>query len=337
MNKTEGLLCTLERSLGERVIDVFLASASFETRCLAVVKSLDVSRVRSAVLGCSVSHLSSLQQNLDSMEAMFTCDIRRLEYFANDPVRSMRSIGAVLGNTFEGNPKCVLMDITTFTRESLLMLLFFFRKNMRSCDKLELLYVPAKEYSLGEEGSQKWLSKGVSEVRSVLGFPGAMRASRSTHMVVMVGFEFERAVEIVNICEPSFVSLGFADGAEQATMSHQELNEQVVEKLSRVFGDVESFMFRSYDIVGTRDEVIRQIEKRPECNVVVAPMHTKISTVGAALLALEEEHVQLCYAPAKIYNVEHYSVASENYVQVYIERLRSKGQVVNTVTVEGRL
>ena len=315
MNKIEGRLETLKRSLGDSMIDVFVGSASFESRCLAIVENLDMSLVRRAIIGCSVTHFSFLQRNLASMEEMFAGGTERLEYFADDPVRSMRSIGVILGSIFEGNPKRVLMDITTFTREALLMLLFFLRQNMRTCDGLELLYVPAREYSLGEEGSGKWLSKGISGVRSVFGFPGKMKALRPTHMVVMAGFEFERAVEIVNICEPSFVSVGFGDRSEPATLDHQDLNEAVVERLSRVFGDVGSFVFRAYDVTGARDDVIGQIGMRPDCNVVVVPMHTKISTVGAALLALEDEDIQLCYGPAKIYNVENYSVASESFVQ----------------------
>jgi hypothetical protein len=40
-------------------------------------------------------------------------------------------------------------------------------------------------------------------------------------------------------------------------------------------------------------------------------MNTKISTVGAALAAIKQESIQLCYAQANIYNVERYSAVSD--------------------------
>ena len=315
MERIEGRLADLMQTLGQDVVDVYLGSASFESRCLSVVKHLDLMRVKQAIVGCSVRHLSAVQRNLNIMEAMLGDRSSRLNLYADDPVRSLYNMGQVFDGIFESDPKRVVMDITTFTREALLMLLLFLHRNMRARDSLELLYVPAMEYAVGEEGSRKWLSKGTSEVRSVLGFPGEMRASRPTHMIVMAGFEFERAVEMVNICEPSFVSIGFGDRTEDATAYHQDLNEEVVERLSRAFGDVDSFTFRAYDIHGSIFDLAKQIGRRAGCNVVVAPMHTKISTVGAALLAIEDEYIQLCYAPAKVYNVDRYSVASQRYFQ----------------------
>ena len=321
MERVEGCLADLMQTVGEDVVDVFLGSASFESRCLSVVENLDVSRVDRAIVGCSAKHIGAVQRNFDIMEGMFGGKGIRLDLYADDPVGSFRNMGQVFDGLFENQPKRVVMDITTFTREALLMLLLFLHRNMRSQDSLELLYVPAMDYSVGEEGSRKWLSKGISEVRSVLGFPGEMKPSRPTHMIVMAGFEFERAVEMVNICEPSFVSIGFGDRTEDATAYHQDLNEEVVERLSRAFGEVDSFTFRAYDIGGSRIDLANQIRRHADCNVVVAPMHTKISTVGAALLAIDDDRVQLCYAPAKIYNVEGYSVASEIYLQFWFQNV----------------
>ena len=42
-------------------------------------------------------------------------------------------------------------------------------------------------------------------------------------------------------------------------------------------------------------------------------MNTKMSTVGSLLLALENETVQLCYAPANVYNVERYADPDDDY------------------------
>ena len=114
---------------------------------------------------------------------------------------------------------------------------------------------------LARKAAESGFRRALSEVRSVLGFPGEMKPSRPTHMIVMAGFEFERAVEMVNICEPSFVSIGFGDRTEDATAYHQDLNEEVVERLSRAFGEVDSFTFRAYDIGGSRIDLANQIRR----------------------------------------------------------------------------
>ncbi|MDZ7646706.1 MAG: hypothetical protein U5K54_05710 [Cytophagales bacterium] len=46
-------------------------------------------------------------------------------------------------------------------------------------------------------------------------------------------------------------------------------------------------------------------------NIVLAPMNNKISTVGAALVAIENPRIQLIYAKAIEYNVIGYFEAND--------------------------
>ncbi|MDP2644327.1 MAG: hypothetical protein Q8P24_05265, partial [Desulfobacterales bacterium] len=43
-------------------------------------------------------------------------------------------------------------------------------------------------------------------------------------------------------------------------------------------------------------------------DVTVAPMNTKLSTVGAALASFENSEIQVCYAQADYYNYHGYSL-----------------------------
>ena len=65
-----------------------------------------------------------------------------------------------------------VIDATTFTRESLLILVRFLKQSLKTSDSVQFLYAPAKEYSIGTQYEDKWLSRGIREVRSVLGYPG---------------------------------------------------------------------------------------------------------------------------------------------------------------------
>lgn len=41
-------------------------------------------------------------------------------------------------------------------------------------------------------------------------------------------------------------------------------------------------------------------------------MNNKMSTVGVALAAMQNENVQICYAPAVIYNESNYSLPGKD-------------------------
>ena len=77
------------------------------------------------------------------------------------------------------------------------------------------------------------------------------------------------------------------------------------------YANIIPFTFSCTDSDKTLEELRRQVAVVPGHNVLIAPMNTKISTVGAALLAMEDESIQLCYATAHKYNMTHYSTPGD--------------------------
>jgi len=63
--------------------------------------------------------------------------------------------------------------------------------------------------------------------------------------------------------------------------------------------------------IEARDCIIAQAEKHAEHNIVIAPMSTKLSTIGVGLAAFTRVEYQICYAEAAQYNYLHYSVPSD--------------------------
>ncbi len=308
-----GKLAEFNKSIPDGMVDVFVCCASFEDRCLSIARSLDPARVGVAIIAVNETYWGVVETAYRSIETIFAGKHSRLSVFSQDPILSADNIAAVILKTLVGVPKRILLDITTFTRESLLILLAFLRSSMRSEDRLWLAYAHAKEYSVGDPPELKWLSKGVLEIRSVLAFPGLMVPSRKTHMIILVGFEDERALEMIRESEPSFISLGIGDARDVGTAPHQPTNLHRFKKLRSILGPVDEFTFQAYDPEMTKSALSQQAAKHPECNVVVAPMNTKISTIGAAIFAFENIQVQLCYAPAVLYNVSQYSSPDEDF------------------------
>lgn len=308
-----GKLTDLNAAIPDGVVDVLLCSASFEERCLSVPTSLNRDRVGLAIVAVNQTYWGAVKESTLKLESLFDGKHRRMTLDALDPIVTADSIAQVVFSSLVGEPKRILLDITAFTRESLLILLAFLRARMRPGDDLSFVYAHAKEYSVGDPPELKWLSKGVMEIRSVLAFPGVMVPSRRTHMIILVGFEDDRALEIIRESEPSFISLGVGDARDAGTEPHQTTNVHRFKKMRSILGPVQEFVFQAYDPELTVAAIRTQAAKFPDCNVVLAPMNTKISTVGAAIFAFEDYSVQICYAPALIYNVDNYSKPDQDY------------------------
>jgi len=312
MGKRHGKLKDLNAALGTGRFDCFIGSTSYEERCLSVPQHLDLSRVGVAVIGVNVTYQDAIAANLNAMRTLLGDKLKELQLVADDPITSFDNIARVLEPILAQSTR-LIVDVTTFTRESLLLVLGYLRGKLKGTDTIEFVYSHAKDYSVGDPPEKKWLSKGIREIRSVLGFPGRMVPSKRTHMLVLVGFEDDRAFELIRETEPSFVSLGVGDSSEEGTIPHQATNLHRFSRLRSVLGHVDEFTFKAYDAEASRDALKTQMHLHPDCNVVVAPMNTKISTIGALLLAFEDDSVQLCYAPANIYNVAKYSLPDDDF------------------------
>ena len=317
MDTKSGPLSNLANALGDAPIDVFIGSASFEARCLSVLRQLTEVSLPLAVIAKNTTYDEAIAANLTTMRNQLNGRVEELTVSSDDPVVSAEKITTVLDDVVTGEPKRILFDITTFTRETLLMLLFFLAGKLRTFDSVRFVYTNAKEYSVGDAPEGKWLSKGIREVRSVIGYPGQMSPTLPTHLIVLVGFEYERALELARLCEPSAVSLGISDGTEHGAAPHlptnQRIQEELRRKLRRNLTHVDTFVFKTYDADATRKALLRQSQVRTNFNTVIAPLNTKISTVGAGLLAIQDHTIQLCYAPANLYNVNKYSAPGDDY------------------------
>ena len=195
----------------------------------------------------------------------------------------------------------------------LLILIKIIRQLLRGRDgiTMQFAYTGAKDYSVGEKHQDKWLTKGVGEIRSVLGYSGIVIPSRKIHLIVLLGFESERAMKLIDAYEPSVTSVGLGEAKDSISKHHHKVNLGFYNALKEVYGNSHEFQFSCVDPLSTMRTVQEQVEKFPDHNVVLAPMNNKISTIGVALSAIANESIQICYAHANQYNYEGYSTPGE--------------------------
>jgi hypothetical protein len=310
MSNAKIALDSLSSQFAEHV-DVFICSASFEKRSTVIPSNLNRENIdRAIIFANKVGYTSLIDETAEQLKAMFGDRGSIASVATENPLTVADQLQREL-QLFKQRPtNTFAIDITSFTHESLLIVLRVLWEHMRPSDKVFCLYNGATDYSTGLPADQKWLTKGVGEIRSVLGYPGRIIPTRKIHLIVLVGFETERAERIIAAYEPSELSLGYGSPLESISLPLHKLNKRFHKKLSDRYKNVADFTFSCEDAIAAKAAVQKRVESRDGFNVFIAPMNTKISTVGVALAALENPAIQLCYATAEQYNFEAYSTPS---------------------------
>lgn len=290
----------------QRKGDLLIVSASYEERCLAIARALDRGLLGSVVICENINHKDLHRGNAENLSMILGRKAILAGLSTVDPLMTADSLSSALGPNAEDDEIRILVDISTFTHEGLLILLRYLDIS-RSLRNVCFLYCTAADYSVREVGTEKWLSKGVGEVRSVLGYPGRVLPSNPLHLIVLVGLESERAVELIGRYEPSQISLGYGEDDEELSVITRDISGRGFEKVRAIFKEARRFEFPCFDPLGTQVAVKRQIDLFPEHGIIVAPMNTKISAVGVGMLASSLDYIQLCYAQALVYNYLGYS------------------------------
>lgn len=293
-------------------IDIFICSASYEDRSLSIPLSLDPAEVQAALICGNEDHLDRLGHNLSKLKAHFGHRSNLVMLRTDRPLDGADRLLEAIQRCKLGKSKTILVDITTFTHEGLLVLLKLLSILWVAGDHIILSYAPASDYAVGMSSEDKWLSRGIRDIRSVLGYPGLLRPSQKLHLVVLVGFEADRARLLIDTCEPDAISLGKGVDATDAGKAHLPRNVDALRELAVHYPRFNEFSFSTMDVQSTKDAIRSQVELYPHHNTVIAPMNTKLSTVGAALYSLDSPNSQLCYAPAVTYNLWKYSLPGDD-------------------------
>lgn len=211
------------------------------------------------------------------------------------------------------NKPNVVIDISTFTREGILIFLKFFCLNKSLFSNIYLFYRSAMV--------SDQLSSIIVQIRSVLGYMGELEVSAPTHLILLSGFESYRAKEMIDTIEPEFISISYGDKDNSISNKLQEINETFTESLISYYSNKENlniFQHSLVDINRVKEQILAQVIKYPTHNFIVIPLSNKLSTIGAGLAALECEKIQICYSQVEQYNVESYSKALD---ECFIEQL----------------
>lgn len=305
--------------LGQHIsgkIDLFVCCASFEERSISLAAAIGSKRVGRAIFCVNEDYAAPARKSVARLKEIYPTNHELLSINTDKPLLAADRFSALLSGTQFTPNGTIFVDITTFTHEQLLILIRLLRDAPHR-HRIFAGYTGASQYAIGLPDDQKWLSRGVDDIRSVLGYPGILVPSRKLHLIVLAGFESERAEKLIEAYDPAIISLGIGEQSASVSEQHRLTNSVFHNKLvalaktiSTIAGGVEQFQFSCVDPRSAQRTILDQAGKFQGYNAVVAPMNTKISTLGAAFAAFTDESLQICYAHPLSYNTENYSSPS---------------------------
>ena len=298
----------------KRHYDLLICSASFEGRCLAVASSIDLSRIDKALV-CRYSGYAEL--SVDNNKKLLEVLKNKAMDISFDKDAPLSIYDTLYDAILECHPQSVIIDISTFTRETILIILMLFKQESFKDIEVTLCYVPADRYSdcIGGNTNDIWLSKGVNDIRTVLGYAGSFTSLKKILLIVLVGFEKERAEILINSFEADKLYLGCVPPQESHSEELSAINRENFDRLVSLVGECNTFEFSCRYLQQTYDELKKIIdENKDNYNIIISPMNNKLSTLAVANVALENPDVQVCYASTNQYNTEAYSSPADKVI-----------------------
>nr|WP_293835173.1 hypothetical protein [uncultured Arsenicibacter sp.] len=309
--ETKLTLKSLSKQLKES-IDLFICSASFEDRCFSVAQNISKSakKTKKIVIFYNTNEYNQIIINSGKLFDLFGNRAQKIDLQSDNPISNVSKIIKYFSEFFSTNkkPKNILLDSTTFTHETLLIIIRILLFNKESINNIFITYVSAECYSFNESKPEnKWLSAGIKQIRSVVGYPGQLSPARDYHLIILFGFESERTKKLIEEYEFSRISIAFGNRNESINDEHRELNHTRHKDLLSQYPIAEDFDISLTDPISAKNKILEQSLKFSNYNTIVAPMNNKISTIGAALAAVENPKIQLIYAQPITYNYTSYS------------------------------
>ena len=297
--------------------DILLSFCGFEKRCLSVIQNIAIEQINKGVVFINHEAAPESLQNLEQFKILLKekAIIKKVSIF--NPIEVTDSLFDAIKETCGDivSPK-ILVDITSFTHEALLIFLAIAKYFLNNA-QIDYIYCNASKYaSESNDSTEQWLSRGIREVRSVLGYAGDMKPSQDTVLIMMVGYECERAWQVVDAISPEELIITFNDADGSTDQTNKDANQRhadLLKNLAAYYQSPKRYVIPSNNPFKTAEKLEEVISAlRSDVNIIIAPMNNKLATVGAGIVALKRPEIQICYAPAIFYNTSSYSVEGDS-------------------------
>lgn len=118
----------MELNLQIKSVDLYICSASFESRCLAFTEGISKDSINSVAIFYNIDEVNCFDNNLQVLQQQWGERATSIPVSYKDASNIADVFGAFFKNNFSSQRGKVLLDCTTFTHEGLLIILKYLRE-----------------------------------------------------------------------------------------------------------------------------------------------------------------------------------------------------------------
>lgn len=308
---------------------LYICCSSYEERSALSVRKLSLSyKVEHSFICRSIEYANKgnatqyYQEITDRLDGVSLTSPLTQPFEIEESINFVRALDREISKLNNDSPlRAVTVDITTFPREELLLLLRYL-DNHTQRGRIRLLYGEPDKYATEDDIEEdRWLTRGVKSVHPVPGFGGIQFPGHPKILVIILGHEGERTHISVRRHQPDIVVF-IPQGQEQHHEGLREISEQQNQDVVSLYGGdrVWGTGLPSRGVLETA-KVISEIyaKYRYSHNVFIVPNGTKLQLLGLYLVARRIPEIQITYAVPSVYNWAKYTTGTKLLWEIVLE------------------
>ena len=291
--------------------EIFIGCASFEDRCLGALSLLSPRYRFAHSYVCVYDDFNEARQaNVRAMTESLQSHgpLSLIEASEENPSHSIAGLLTPVRHLASKSEVWVTLDVSTFTKRHLLMLLHAL-DDAGLWESLRLLYTEPRDYVVD---MYLPMSMGIKEVAPVPGFTNLDPPDKPVLLVIMLGYEGDRAMALFQTIEPNETVLLVPRPAYRPEWEGrtEELNSQLVSLLGQdalAYADSRE----PVQVKNALDSVLGNRYSTRDWTCLVSPLGTKPQTIGLYLFWRENPNsCAVVYAQPLRHNERYYSIGS---------------------------
>jgi len=303
--------------------DLFIACISYEPRTLGVLKKLNDNYEASIgifAVNKKFGNYTKVREHEEQVKKILESKsyFRRsmnITSFIDNPIQIIVDIDKIIKNAFSCKEDInITLDITTFPRDELLVLIYYLR-HLSKVQMIRILYTSPKKYG-------DWLSDGYRYSMTPPFFEGVPASEKKTALLILTGFEYGRAVSLIDDIEPSALFLGRPRPGTSEDFS--ESSEEIINMIKRTRRTaVETFDVPANNPFLSKSSIEKILQHNSNYSFYVAPMGTKLEVLGIYLAYEKNPSFRVVYPLPLVYNIRNYSMGYRDIYEIFLETKRS--------------
>jgi hypothetical protein len=270
---------------------VFISMIGLEKRVLGALETIELRSINKFLFFINDEfkedkNVKKYYSKISSLTKEMDCSILNSSY--NNSLKLVKQFNEYVFSSNKNISEAqVLLDISTFNRQNLLTILYLLRKKHK-VGNITCYYTIPKE-------TNREISLFAQHAATIPFFAGEQSIDKNKLLILLVGFEYDRALYLWEKAEPSKTLICI--GNKPTDDKFYEINLEVAKKLERSINNCEIVDISANDPFQAQNDLEALIKKfQDDYNIIISPMNTKLQTLGLYLTWENFPSVQLMYS-----------------------------------------